>query len=148
VGTAERIMKYHPIGSEGFWSIWMNNFKIRNLYVKNIMFVCSLPTSTSTWHSDYRNRPGGYMSGELKSENIKYRKAPTRRSYYNPATRPTIIRSYITKSQNDICTLYMTILQYSKDPQDLQDHTTRTLINQQDPHGLLFILECNYNQQP
>jgi hypothetical protein len=50
----------------------MSNFEIRNLYVKNIMFACSLPMSTSTWHSDHCNRPGGYMSGELKSENIKY----------------------------------------------------------------------------
>jgi hypothetical protein len=55
----------------------MNNFEIRNLYAKNIMFACSLPMSTSTWRSDHRNGPGGYMSGELKSENIKYRKAPT-----------------------------------------------------------------------
>jgi hypothetical protein len=63
------------------------------LYAKNIMFACSLPTSTSTWHSDHRNGPGGYMRGELKSENIKDRKAPTRRTHY-PATRPTVIPSY------------------------------------------------------
>jgi hypothetical protein len=52
------------------------------------------------------------------------------------------------KPQKDIRTLYSTILQYSKDPQDpqdLQDHTTKTLLDQQDPHGLLFILERNYN---
>jgi hypothetical protein len=97
----------------------MNNFETRNLYAKNIMFACSLPTSTSTWCFDHRNGPGGYMSGELKSENIKYRKAPTRRSHY-PATRPTIVPSHITKSQKDIRTLYSTILQYSKDPQDHQ----------------------------
>jgi hypothetical protein len=72
---AERITKYHPIGLEGFQSIWTNNFKIQNLYVKNIIFAYSLPTSTSTWHSNHRNGPGGYMSGELKSEKIKYRKA-------------------------------------------------------------------------
>jgi hypothetical protein len=47
------------------------------LYVKNIMFVCSLPTLTSTWRSDHHNGPGGYMSGELKSENINKKKAPT-----------------------------------------------------------------------
>jgi hypothetical protein len=64
---AKKITKSHPIGSEQFWSILMNNFKIRNLYAKNIMFACSLPTSTSTWCSDHRIRPGGYMSGELKS---------------------------------------------------------------------------------
>jgi hypothetical protein len=74
---AERITKCHPISSEGFRSIWTNNFKIWNLYMKNIMFAYSLPTLTSTWHSDHHNGPGGYMSGELKSENIKYRKAPT-----------------------------------------------------------------------
>jgi hypothetical protein len=93
---AERITKYHPIGLEEFQSILANNFKIRNVYVKNIMFACSLLTSTSTWHSDYHNRPGGYMSRELKSEIIKYQTAPTQRSHY-PTTRPTIIPSYITK---------------------------------------------------
>jgi hypothetical protein len=84
------------------------------------------------------------MSGELKLENIKYRKAPTQGSNY-PATRPTIIRSHTTKSQKDISTSYLTILQYSKDPQDLQDHTTKTLLNQQDPYGLLFTLGHNYD---
>jgi isocitrate lyase len=74
---AERITKYHLIGLEEFQGIWANNFEIQNLYAKDIMFAYSLPTSTSTWHSDHRNRPGGYMSGELKLENIKYRKAPT-----------------------------------------------------------------------
>jgi hypothetical protein len=85
------------------------------------------------------------MSGELKSENIKYRKAPTKRSHY-PAIRSTILPLHTTKSQKDISTLYSTILQYSKDPQDPQDHTTKTLLNQQDPHRLLFILECNYDR--
>jgi hypothetical protein len=111
------------------------------------MFACSLPMSTSTWYSDHCNGPSQYMSGELKLENIKYRKAPTRRSHH-PAIRPTIVLSHTTKSQKDIHTLYLTILQYSKDPQDLQDHTTKTLLNQQDPHGLLFILKYNYDQQP
>jgi hypothetical protein len=36
------------------------------------------------------------MSGELKSENIKYQKAPTQRSHY-PETRPTIIPSHTMK---------------------------------------------------
>jgi hypothetical protein len=85
--TAERITKSHPIGSERFWSVCNDNFEMRNLYAKNIMFACSLPTSTSTWRSEHRNGPAGYMSGELKSENIKYRKAPTRRSHY-PAKDP------------------------------------------------------------
>jgi hypothetical protein len=79
---AEKITKSYPIGSEQFQSILMNNFKIRNLYAKNITFACSLPTSTSTWHSDHCIRPSGYMSGELKSENINTKKAPTRRSYH------------------------------------------------------------------
>jgi hypothetical protein len=74
----------------------VNNFEIRNLYMKNITFAYSLPTSTSTWHSDHHIGPGGYMSGELKSKNIKYQKAPTRRSHY-PATRPTIIPSHTMK---------------------------------------------------
>jgi hypothetical protein len=116
---AEKITKSHTIGSERFRSIWANNFEIQNLYVKTITFACSLPTSTSTWCSDHHIGPGGYMSGELKLENIHTEKAPTQRSHY-PAQRSTIIPSYTTKSQKDISTLYSTILQYSKDLQDLQ----------------------------
>jgi hypothetical protein len=142
---AERITRSNPIGLGMFWSICTNKFEIRNLYAKDIMFTCSLPMSTSTWRSQHRNGPGGYMSAELKSENIKYRKAPTRRSDH-PAKRPIIILSHTTKSQKDISTLYSTILQYSKDPQDPQDHTTKTLLNQQDPYGLLFTLERNYDR--
>jgi hypothetical protein len=74
---AERITRGYPIGLGMFWSIYTDKFEIWNLYVKNIMFAYSLPTSTSTWHPDYCNRPGGSMSRELKLENIKYRKAPT-----------------------------------------------------------------------
>jgi hypothetical protein len=113
---AERITRGHPIGLGIFWSICTHKFEIWNLYAKSIMFACSLPRLTSTWHSDHCNGPGGYMSGELKSENIKYRRAPTQGSDYL-ATRPTIIPSYTTRSQKDISTLYSTILQYSKDPQ-------------------------------
>jgi hypothetical protein len=125
----------------------VNNFEIRNLYAKNIMFACSLPTSTSTWHSDHCNRPGGYMSGELKLESIKYRKSPHSKKLLssNKTYNHPIIYN---KAQKDIRTLYSTILQYSKDPQDHKDNTTKTLLDQQDPHGLLFILECNYNRQP
>jgi hypothetical protein len=115
---AERITRHHPIGLGIVWSICSDKFEIQNLYVKNIMFAYSLPMSISTWYSNHCNGPGGYMSGELKSENIKYRKAPTQGSYY-PAIRSTIILSYTTKSQKDISTLYLTILQDSKDPQDL-----------------------------
>jgi hypothetical protein len=60
---------------KGFGAILSEFSKIRKLYVKNIMFAYSLPMSTSTWHSDHCNRPGGYMSGELKSENINKKKA-------------------------------------------------------------------------
>jgi hypothetical protein len=73
---AEKITQHHLIGSETFWSICINIFEKWNLYAKNIIFACCLPTSTSTWHSDHRNKPGGYMSGELKSENIHIEKAP------------------------------------------------------------------------
>jgi hypothetical protein len=73
---AEKITKSHPIGLERFWSVCVNIFEIWNLYAKYITFACSLPTLTSTWRSDYRNRPGGYMSGELKSENINMEKSP------------------------------------------------------------------------
>jgi hypothetical protein len=66
----------------GFGVILREFFKIWNLYAKNIMFGCSLPTSTSTWHSDHHNGPGGYMSGELKLENINMEKAPTQQSHY------------------------------------------------------------------
>jgi hypothetical protein len=82
------------------------------------------------------------MSGELKSENINMEKAPTQRSH-QLAKRSTIIPSYTTKSKKDISTLYSTILQYSKDPQRI---TTKTILNQQDPHGLLFTLEHNYDR--
>jgi hypothetical protein len=103
----------------------MNKFKIQNLYAKNIMFACSLPTSTSTWRSDHRIRPGGYMSGELKSENINMEKAPTRRSHHPPKD-PQSSQHLQTKSKKDISTLYSTILQYSKDP---QDNITKILLN-------------------
>jgi hypothetical protein len=74
---AERITRRYPIGLRMFQSICTDKFEIWNLYAKHIIFICSLPTLTSTWHSDHHNGPGGYMSGELKLENIKYRKAPT-----------------------------------------------------------------------
>jgi hypothetical protein len=73
----EKITNSHPIGSEGFQSNSREFSEIWNLYIKNIMFACSLPTSTSTWQSDHYNGPGGYMSGELKSENINKKEAPT-----------------------------------------------------------------------
>jgi hypothetical protein len=101
---AERITKCHPIGSERFRSIWANNFEIRNLYAKNIMFACSLSMSTSTWRSDHRIRPGGYMSGELKSENINTEKAPTRRSHH-PAKDPQSSH-HIHPSPRKILALY------------------------------------------
>jgi hypothetical protein len=69
---AERITRSYMIGLGIFWSICTNKLEIKNLYAKDIMFVCSLPTSTSTWYSNYHKGPGGYISGELKSENIKY----------------------------------------------------------------------------
>jgi hypothetical protein len=116
---AERITKSHPIGSERFWSVCTDNFGMRNLYAKNIMFAYSLPTSTSTWRSEHRNGPGGYMSGELKSEKYKKSKSPHSKKP-SSSRRSTIVPSYTTKSQKDISTLYSTILQYSKDPQDLQ----------------------------
>jgi hypothetical protein len=81
------------------------------------------------------------MSGELKSENINMEKAPTQRSHHL-AKRFTIILSHSTKFQKDISTLYSTILQYLKDP---QRPTSKTLLDQQDPHRLLFILKCNYD---
>jgi hypothetical protein len=59
------------------------------------------------------------MSGELKSENINMEKSPHSKKPLS-SKRSTIVPSYTTKSQKDISTLYSTILQYSKDPQDLQ----------------------------
>jgi hypothetical protein len=116
VRTAEKITKSHPIGSERFRSIWTNKFKIRNLYVKHIIFACSLPTSTSTWRSDHRIRPGGYMSGELKSENINTEKAPTRRSDH-PA-KDLQSSQHIQPNPRKILVPYtQLLLQYSKDPQ-------------------------------
>jgi hypothetical protein len=77
----------------------------------------------------------------------KYGKSPHSKK---PSSRKesTVVPSNTTKFQKDIITLYSTILQYSKDPQDLHDHTTKTLLDQQDPHGLLFILERNYDRRP
>jgi hypothetical protein len=75
----------------------------------------------------------------------KYGKSPHSKKT-SSSQRSTIVPSHTTKSQKDISTLYSTILQYSKDPQDLQDHTTKTLLNQQNPHGLLFTLERNYDR--
>jgi hypothetical protein len=58
--------------------------------------------------------------------------------------RSTIIPSYTIKIQKDISTLYSTILQYSKDPQD--KYIQETLLDQQNPHGLLATLEHNYDR--
>jgi hypothetical protein len=74
---AKKMTKYHLIGSQRFGSISGKLFEMWNLYVKHIMFACCLLISTSTWHSDHCNRPGRYMSGELKLENINMEKAPT-----------------------------------------------------------------------
>jgi hypothetical protein len=101
---AEKITKSHPIGSEKFRDVCANNFEIRNLYAKNITFACSPPTSTSTWHSDHRIGPGGYMSGELKSENINMEKAPTPRSHH-PAKDPQSSH-HIQTSPRKILVLY------------------------------------------
>jgi hypothetical protein len=65
----------------------------------------------------------------------KYGKSPHLKKP-SSSQRSTIVPSYTTKSQKDISTLYSTILQYSKDP---QRHTTKIPLNQQDPHGLLFV---------
>jgi hypothetical protein len=106
----------------------MNNFEIWILNMTMIMFSYSLPTSTTTWYSDYCKGPGGYMSGELKSENIKYRKVPHLKKLLssNKTYNCPIIYN---KAQKDIHTLYLTILQYLKDPEDHKGHTTKTLLN-------------------
>jgi hypothetical protein len=78
----EKITISHLIGLEDFWSDSREFSEIWTLYAKNIMFACSLPMSTSTWHSNYLNRPSRYMSGELQSENINKKRAPTRQSYH------------------------------------------------------------------
>jgi hypothetical protein len=125
----------------------VNNFEIQNLYAKNMTFACSLPTSTSTWRSDHRIGPGGYMSGELKSENINTEKAPTPRSHH-PAKDPQSSHR-IQPSSRKILVLYTRLFYNTrKTLKDLQDHTTKTLLNPQDPHGLLFTLERNYDRRP
>jgi hypothetical protein len=67
---------------KGFRVILREFSKMCNLYAKNIMFAYSLPMSTSTWRSNHHNGPGVYMSGELKSENINKKKAPTQKSQH------------------------------------------------------------------
>jgi hypothetical protein len=49
----------------------------------------------------------------------KYGKSPHSKKR-SSSQGSTIVPSHTTKSQKDISTLYSTILQYSKDPQDLQ----------------------------
>jgi hypothetical protein len=71
---AKKITKSHSIHSEGFLSDPREFSEIWNLYVKNIIFAYSLPTSTSTWYSNYHNRPSRYISRELKLENINKKK--------------------------------------------------------------------------
>jgi hypothetical protein len=66
---------------KGFRAILGEFSEMWNLYAKNITFAYSLPTSTSTWRSDYHNGPGGYMSGELKSESINKEKPLLDKSY-------------------------------------------------------------------
>jgi hypothetical protein len=87
------------------------------------------------------------MSGELKSENINTEKAPTQRSHH-PAKNPQSSHG-IQPSSRKILLLYTQLFDNTrKDPQDLQDHTTKTLLDQQDPHGLLFTVERNYDRRP
>jgi hypothetical protein len=61
---------------KGFGAILREFSEMWNLYAKKIIVAYSLPISTSTWHSNHHNGPGGYMSGELKSENINKKKPP------------------------------------------------------------------------
>jgi hypothetical protein len=87
------------------------------------------------------------MSGELKSENINMEKAPTPRSHH-PAKDPQSSH-HIQPSSRKILVLYTRLFYNTrKTLKDRQDHTTKTLLNQQDPHGLLFTLERNYDQRP
>jgi hypothetical protein len=92
-----------------------------NLYVKNIIFAYSLPMSTNTWHSDHCNRPGGYMSGELKSENINKKKPPLnkamiqQRSLNYPIEYNYIPEGYYSK--NLLVIKHDSFMNF-KDPQD------------------------------
>jgi hypothetical protein len=130
-----------------FWSVCTNKFEIWNLYVKNIIFICSLPMLTSTWHSEYCNGPGGYMSGELKSENIKYQKAPTQRSHY-PAKDPQSSH-HIQPSPRKILVLYTRLfyntqetLKTYKTIQPRPSSINKTLTD------CCSHLKCNYNRWP
>jgi hypothetical protein len=55
----------------------------------------------------------------------------------------------IQQSPRKILVLY-TRLSYhpQKTLKDLQDYTTKALLNQEDPHRLLLILEYNYDRRP
>jgi hypothetical protein len=104
------------------------------LYAKNIMFACSLPMSTSTWHSDHHNGPGRYMSGELKTENINKEKAPTRKSHH-PAKITQLSHQIQLHSRKILVKEIRFFYESAK--------TLKT----EDPRRLQFTLECN-NQQP
>jgi hypothetical protein len=115
---AERITRSHPIGLGIFWSICTNKFEIWNLCVKNIIFACSLPMSTSTWRSDHRNRPGGYMSGELKSEKYKILKSPhsKKQSSRKKTHNYPIIYNQVLERYSYFIFDYFTILERSSKP--------------------------------
>jgi hypothetical protein len=72
----------------------------------------------------------------------KYGKSPHSKKP-SSSQRSTIVPSHTTKSKKDISTLYSTILQILERPSRL---ITKTLLDQQDPYGLLFTLERNYNR--
>jgi hypothetical protein len=103
---------------KGFSVILREFSEMWNSYVKNIMFACSLPISTSTWHSNHHNGPSRYMSGELESENINIKKALLnkaiiqQRSLNYPIEYNYILERYYSKNPKyDSSTSY-------KDPQD------------------------------
>jgi hypothetical protein len=87
------------------------------------------------------------MSGELKSENINTEKAPTRRSDHPAKDAP--LSHHIQPSPRKILVLYTRLFYNTrKTLKTYKDYTTKTLLDQQNPYGLLFTLERNFDRRP
>jgi hypothetical protein len=101
---------------------------------------------TSTWHSDHRKWTWWVYEWGAQVRKYKISKSPhskkllsSNKTHNHPITYNQVPERY------SYCIFdYF----YSKDSQDHKTIQPRPSSNQQDPHRLLFILECNYNRRP